>query len=167
MLPVKTYNNVLTEEQCEKIIDQLDACDLTYIEEESTDFKGCVIYEPIVGSDLILSLPEVISEYARSYSVENNVGAIKQEPTQTMIFEANKGHYDYHFDNMNRKFSAILFLNSVKSGGGIKFYLDEGIYNVKPTSGKLVLFDSYTFYETLMPESEDMYTIITWYRPKD
>lgn len=165
MLPIKTYKDVLSPEQCEHIIETLHNSYLFDIVEDSAVFKGCVIYSPGITDELTLSLTDIVWEYARQYSVDNNIGLINPDSMQTMIFEEDKGFYGYHYDSLDRKFSAILFLNDVEEGGGLKIHLPDGIiYGVKATAGKMVMFDANLFYETLMPTSSDMNTIITWYK---
>lgn len=166
MLPVKTYKDVLSEEQCSHIIEKLHNSYLFDIDEESAKFKGCVIYSsPMLDDELTLSLPDIVWEYARTYAIENSVGVINKDSMQTMIFEQNDGFYGYHYDLLDRKFSAILFLNDVDQGGGIKIYHQDGnIQGIKAKRGKLVIFDANLFYETLMPLSSDMNTIITWFK---
>lgn len=166
MLPIKSYKNVLSTEQCNHIVEKLNNAYLFDIKHETADFKGCVIYNsPDLTDELTLSLPDILWEYARQYAVENEVGLIDRDNMQTMIFEQNEGFYGYHYDLLDRKFSAILFLNDVDQGGGLKIYHEDGnVQGIKAKAGKLVMFDARLFYETLMPMSSDMHTIITWYK---
>jgi Rps23 Pro-64 3,4-dihydroxylase Tpa1-like proline 4-hydroxylase len=83
-------------------------------------------------------------------------------------YTANKGRYVYHNDSLvewevkRKRFMTYLwYLNDVTEGGETEF---DGKYQIKPTSGKLILFPaSWTFPHCgKMPISSDKYIITGW-----
>jgi hypothetical protein len=87
---------------------------------------------------------------------------------QIQKYDKQKGRYVYHHDFMieeiGKKYRVITFiwyLNTVEEGGETEFWTD---YNIKPTTGKLVLFpSSWTFpHRGKMPISDDKYIITGW-----
>ena len=83
-------------------------------------------------------------------------------------YTANEGRYVYHNDSMiewevkRKRFMTYLwYLNNVDEGGETTF---DGKYNIKPTTGKMILFPaSWTFPHCgKMPVSSDKYIITGW-----
>ena len=80
------------------------------------------------------------------------------------LFQTSVENDDFVIDEKKKKYRVITFiwyLNNVEEGGETEFWKD---YNIKPTTGKLVLFPaSWTFpHRGKMPISDDKYIITGW-----
>jgi|LakMenE18May11ns_1017448.scaffolds.fasta_scaffold9827012_2 hypothetical protein len=93
---------------------------------------------------------------------------LSSETIMVQKYKMNKGRYVYHDDHrvvqnskMQRVITFIWYLNDVIEGGETVF---DGIYKIRPRSGKLVLFPaSWTFPHCgKMPLSSDKYIITGW-----
>ncbi len=78
-----------------------------------------------------------------------------------------EGFYDWHIDagndaTINRLFSCLIYLNTVKEGGETEFFYQK--VSVKPTKGRLILFPAaWThLHKGSVPVSEDKYILTTF-----
>jgi hypothetical protein len=97
-----------------------------------------------------------------------NFDNISIDQFMTQKYKANDGRYVYHTDSLielsksrSRFMTYLWYLNDVVEGGETTFY---GEYQIKPTTGKLILFPScWTFPHCgKMPVSSDKYIITGW-----
>ena len=93
---------------------------------------------------------------------------LSSEVVMVQKYKMNVGRYVYHDDHrvkheskMHRVVTFIWYLNDVNDGGETAF---DGIYKIRPKSGKLVLFPASWTYPHCgkMPLSSDKYIITGW-----
>jgi hypothetical protein len=111
---------------------------------------------------------QLVWTYANRYSMQYDAGFSNMESLQLLHYSTNEGFYKPHFDSgpgMQRIFSALLYLNDVKSGG--ETYFNEFDVSVKPKAGRLALFPANFVYthEARTPKSNDKFVLVTWFTP--
>lgn len=162
---MKAYNNVLPG--CEHAINAWnDLSFRTKLDHPSRVCEGFVIQDTMTNNGIILSIPGIIHDYAQQYIQENGLPECEMEYVHFIKYNKNEGYFSKHIDGMDRKFSAILYMNDVAEGGETRFYMPEGTYVVKPQAGKLIFFDAYLDHEATVPISDDKYICVTWFAEK-
>lgn len=115
-------------------------------------------------------------EKGENYKKENNYGKDFHHLDEKLIqvnnfmiqrYEQNKGKYVYHQDGSNestqsRAVTYLWYLNDVVEGGETDFY--GGSFQVKPETGKLLLFPAFWCYPHRgnMPISSSKYIVTGW-----
>lgn len=160
---VKTYKDVLTQEQCDSLIEKSQQAMITKLEHEMRVCSGTVLAPPTAQDPELLELPSIIEKYGREYAKEMGMGPIEMETVQIIHYGQNEGYFSRHSDGMGRKFSAILYLNDVQEGGETRFY-GEFPYVVKPEPGKLIFFSADLDHEATKPLSSDKHIAVTWFK---
>jgi hypothetical protein len=121
---------------------------LDVVKEKEAEIRG-------LFSDVTNKIKEVFNDEDELYVC--SLWIAKQEPgAEVEIHEDTDGGVNTHF-----KYSCILYLNTLSSGGELVFTdLD---YTYKPKAGDLVVFESQTTGRHMVPEiPEERYTIPMW-----
>lgn len=163
--------NSLTQPFCEEIIELYE----TETEENkkyiTTNKKCCELQ--LTNEKYIETLVCKLQNNLNDYLKEKNIGiCFKNKLCDSTYFYINKyvkdeGYYDYHIDyqcysnNTHRVFSFCWFLNDIDQGGEI--VINEK-YNIKPETGKFLLFPSFWThpYSENKSTDKDRYTINGW-----
>lgn len=175
-------NNVLSEEECNDIINQF---------EKSKFYSGVIgqgLYKNIKNTnDFHMSndtdsfkeidniLYKKLHDHLTSYLNKINKKCITilmsdmvDSGFNIQKYTKNEGFYQYHNDSgysINLKKSRFLtylfYLNNVDEGGETEFF---GSYKVKPETGKLIIFPACWTYPHcgLQPVSHDKYIVTGW-----
>lgn len=185
---IKTIDNFLTEEECEKIIFLIEQNNTksTVIEQTSANFNAVVLEQSRNSStcyfnsndDFMNSIFYKISKYL-------SINATQLEPLQGQKYEKDqyyKPHYDYIFGSDekwslkksgNRVWTCIIYLNHNFDGGTTNFPRIN--YKIKPKKGMALMFsnmkDGQLENDSLHEGSDVLngikYIITTWSRERD
>lgn len=177
---LEIYENVLSNDLCEKIIDlflkETNKCPgltsggLNIKVKNTTDFH--LKNNPTekwskIDNELYKALNSCLEKYRNKYNAFFQFNNIEDTGFQIQRYIANEGFYDYHHDflvenNKHRILTFLFYLNNVQEGGETEFFY--GNFKINPIAGKCVLFPaSWTFpHKGLMPISNDKYIVTGW-----
>jgi hypothetical protein len=181
--PIKVIKNFIKEPEISSMIEYIDLQEQINISEFAIDQGGKRIalqfgkelndnYDAWGHSDLSL-IPEkreliqdyfrdIVSETKKGFTVEKDIHVCsfwlaKQYPGAVI-----ESHQDTEgFKSLHLKYSAILYLNTMKSGG--ELYFESFKYTYKPEAGDLVLFPSFEAGAHGVNEiNETRYNLVLW-----
>lgn len=174
MFIVKTIENFLTEEECNKIIDNnLD--DTLYeagigtkkhVEKKIRDSKINFIKNEIIEEKLLNEIKKYVNLKGYTVSVVKEFQFTKYE---------KGGHYDWHTDSnndfeefSNRFYSTVIQLNDDYSGGDL-LYKDENEQTIefKRGVGNLFIFSSSILHKVNPVIEGDRYSLVNWLSIKE
>lgn len=82
-----------------------------------------------------------------------------------------KKHVDAFHGRSNRRLSTVLYLNfdwQPTDGGALRFYAaddqEQVLFDLPPTAGTLVVFDSERFWHEVLPAQRERFSIAGWFR---
>lgn len=82
-----------------------------------------------------------------------------------------KKHVDAFQGRTNRRLSTVLYLNfdwQPADGGALRFYdpdqPEQALFDLPPTAGTLVVFESERFWHEVLPAQRQRYSIAGWFR---
>ena len=160
---IKTYDNVLTKDQCQHIIDKFEDSKQHWQKNEfrdqgkSIDGKGWNFHRSFTEINLNLhddwseyikilynTMGPYIKKYAESYNITSTwPRKFGWEHIRMKKYEANnKDEFKDHVDVMDyasAKRFLVFFLYLNDNEGGLTSFSDYGI-NVKPEAGKMLMF---------------------------
>jgi hypothetical protein len=114
-------------------------------------------------------ISQKVWQYGDFYAKFFEIGFSEMEPLQMLHYNKGVGFYKPHSDSgpgHERLFSAVLYLNTIKNGGGT--YFNKFNFEVSPEAGKLVLFPANYAYmhEARVSPDDDKFVIVTWFKPE-
>lgn len=161
---IETVKNALTQEECQEMLDFTHNLHVTTLTDARMYRNGGVINNfQREGHGIVDKVEQVIKDAALKYQMKYGIEPVSMEFMQFVCYPKGQGFFDTHVDGLDRKISAILYLNDVEEGGGTSFWGDLN-YNVKPRAGKLIVFNPNLNHKMNVPLSEDENQIITWFR---
>lgn len=160
---IKTYENVISPEKCQELIQGFPKAMITHLQHEARVCDSFVVGGGAPHPEVFNEIAPIIDKYAREYEKENNISEKEREFVQVTKYNKGQGYFSKHADGMGRSYSAILYLNKVDNGGETRFYT-EFPYIVKPAPGKLIFFSADLMHEATIPESNDKYIAVTWFK---
>lgn len=160
---VKCYENVLTDEECKRTIEQFEvlasggfAVNRQQAESSPKNLKqdlSCSFTDLLIQnfnkSISVQAINDKISEYMSLYetgmfgSMQSNVFPASQAGVKVQKTNPSEGYHVWHCENSSlhckgRFLTWILYLNTIEEGGETEFiHLSE---RVKPVAGTLVVF---------------------------
>jgi hypothetical protein len=178
---LEQYDNVISDELCEQIIDKFlmekntyDGCTSGGMDKtikNTTDFhlQNDVNNEwNEIDKQLYSGLHNCIIQYRIKYAAFSTAYTdLNDTGFQIQKYIKNEGFYIYHHDfrsenNKYRTLTFLFYLNDVNEGGETEFLYGKIL--VKPKRGKCILFPaSWTFpHKGCMPISNDKYIVTGW-----
>ena len=170
---VKIYDNAITDEFCDKIIN---------LYESPTNNKGkydeswrrCGEYSKLDSTEYWTEFVNIIRTTSNRYKNEVGNGTLSAVNTieASNIFrydvDPEKPHFfrrhadNWNFPTTSRQLSIIVYLNDVAEGGETVF-TDLGI-SVTPKKGRILVFPSFCLFMHggEPPKSNSKYIVVTW-----
>jgi len=148
---IKTYDNVLTKENCQHLIDKFEDSKIQWQKTELEDHRSFTEININLHEDwqeyvkiLYTSLNSFIEKYAKEFNITNNwPEKYGWEQIRFKKYEVNnKDEFKEHVDVMDyasAKRFLVFFLYLNDNEGGLTSFSEYDI-NVKPEQGKLLMF---------------------------
>lgn len=157
---IKTYDNVLSEEQCLHYISLIDNG-----ERKAGKFVGpdgyAILDEKVKKSEDInisieypeevYNLMQITSDLITQYELDVNcrIPCVSLETFRGRVYRENDGYYKPHIDNAkpitySRMLTIIFYLNDIIEGG--KLFFEKQDISIQPKAGRVVCFPSYWMY---------------------
>ena len=179
---IEVYNNVLTSEQCEKIIDFINSSDLTpglvqtplkadliQSEKDSWDISLNADDTSIEINDLIFnSLTRCIQDYKKQHPQIDQLATWRYcQEYNLQKYNPGQAYHSIHCENMNPKSSLrilawMFYLNTVTDGGGT--YFDNYDLTMNAVQGRCVIWPAYWthFHRGIVSKTETKYIVTGW-----
>ena len=179
---IEVYNNVLTSEQCEKIIDFINSSDLTpglvqtplkadliQSEKDSWDISLNADDTSIEINDLIFkSLTRCIQDYKKQHPQIDQLASWRYcQEYNLQKYNPGQAYHSIHCENMNPKSSLrilawMFYLNTVTDGGGT--YFDNYDLTMNAVQGRCVIWPAYWthFHRGIVSKTETKYIVTGW-----
>ena len=179
---IEVYNNVLTSEQCEKIIDFINSSDLTpglvqtplkadliQSEKDSWDISLNADDTSIEINDLIFnSLTRCIQDYKKQHPQIDQLASWRYcQEYNLQKYNPGQAYHSIHCENMNPKSSHLVlawmfYLNTVTDGGGT--YFDNYDLTMNAVQGRCVIWPAYWthFHRGIVSKTETKYIATGW-----
>ena len=179
---IEVYNNVLTSEQCEKIIDFINSSDLTpglvqtplkadliQSEKDSWDISLNAEDTSIEINDLIFnSLTRCIQDYKKQHPQIDQLATWRYcQEYNLQKYNPGQAYHSIHCENMNPKSSLrilawMFYLNTVTDGGGT--YFDNYDLTMNAVQGRCVIWPAYWthFHRGIVSKTETKYIVTGW-----
>lgn len=173
---IKVYDNIVSDELCEQIIEEFKDSDWEYGKigensEMNRDIRNCSVIsmssekKPTrveIDNKIFHSMSTVLRHYANDFPflhVEGDVGYSLLRYTEGQFYAQ---HVDF-FKEQNRTVTCSLILNDDYEGGEFAFFDRELKFDLK--RGQAIIFPSYFMFphEILPVKSGTRYSIITWF----
>ena len=158
---IEVYNDALTKEQCEKIIDFINSSDLTpglvqtplkadliQSEKDSWDISLNADDTSIEINDLIFkSLTRCIQDYKKQHPQIDQLATWRYcQEYNLQKYNPGQAYHSIHCENMNPKSSLrilawMFYLNTVTDGGGT--YFDNYDLTTNAVKGRCVIWPAY------------------------
>ena len=181
---IEVYNNVLTSEQCEKIIDFINSSDLTpglvqtplkadliQSEKDSWDISLNADDTSIEINDLIFkSLTRCIQDYKKQHPQIDQLASWRYcQEYNLQKYNPGQAYHSIHCENMNPKSSHrvlawMFYLNTVTDGGGT--YFDNYDLTMNAVQGRCVIWPAYWthFHRGIVSKTETKYIATGWFQ---
>ena len=179
---IEVYNNVLTSEQCEKIIDFINSSDLTpglvqtplkadliQSEKDSWDISLNADDTSIEINDLIFkSLTRCIQDYKKQHPQIDQLASWRYcQEYNLQKYNPGQAYHSIHCENMNPKSSLrilawMFYLNTVTDGGGT--YFDNYDLTMNAVQGRCVIWPAYWthMHQGIVSKTETKYIATGW-----
>ena len=148
---IKTYDNVLTKDQCQHLIDKFEDSKQQWQKTELKDHRSFTEINLNLHDDwseyvkiIYTSMRPYIDKYAEEFKITHNwPEKFGWEHIRMKKYEVNnKDQFKEHVDVMDyasAKRFLVFFLYLNDNEGGLTSFSDYGI-NVKPEAGKMLMF---------------------------
>ena len=140
---IEVYDNFVEKEYCNSIIEYGKSFKENPV--KFHEFQNNVIKKTIRNIERFLSL-SIDKSHFIYYNIGDRLGR----------------HKDLGGPFINRKLTAIIYLNDVQVGGETRIYDTEKIIDVVPQTGKMAVYSSYLEHEGLPPVSNKKYIMTAW-----
>ena len=179
---IEVYNDALTKEQCEKIIDFINSSDLTpglvqtplkadliQSEKDSWDISLNADDTSIEINDLIFkSLTRCIQDYKKQHPQIDQLATWRYcQEYNLQKYNPGQAYHSIHCENMNPKSSLrilawMFYLNTVTDGGGT--YFDNYDLTMNAVQGRCVIWPAYWthFHRGIVSKTETKYIVTGW-----
>ena len=179
---IEVYNDALTKEQCEKIIDFINSSDLTpglvqtplkadliQSEKDSWDISLNADDTSIEINDLIFkSLTRCIQDYKKQHPQIDQLASWRYcQEYNLQKYNPGQAYHSIHCENMNPKSSLrilawMFYLNTVTDGGGT--YFDNYDLTMNAVEGRCVIWPAYWthFHKGIVSKTETKYIATGW-----
>jgi hypothetical protein len=150
---IETYNNALSKETCDYLIDIFE----TNKTEKVESVDGVEIFDQFeltwdyeITKSLVSVVKKITTLYFKKYDPHNIISGItpleKYEAFRIKRYPTNKGRFPLHIDsathmNCPRFLNFLFYLND--SDGATSFKMYNGDVDVSPTAGSLCVFPPY------------------------
>ena len=180
---IEVYNDALTKEQCEKIIDFINSSDLTpglvqtplkadliQSEKDSWDISLNADDTSIEINDLIFkSLTRCIQDYKKQHPQIDQLATWRYcQEYNLQKYNPGQAYHSIHCENMNPKSSLrilawMFYLNTVTDGGGT--YFDNYDLTMNAVQGRCVIWPAYWthFHRGIVSKTETKYIATGWF----
>ena len=179
---IEVYNDALTKEQCEKIIDFINSSDLTpglvqtplkadliQSEKDSWDISLNADDTSIEINDLIFkSLTRCIQDYKKQHPQIDQLATWRYcQEYKLQKYNPGQAYHSIHCENMNPKSSLrilawMFYLNTVTDGGCT--YFDNYYLTMNAVQGRCVIWPAYWthFHRGIVSKTETKYIVTGW-----
>ena len=180
---IESYDDALTSEQCEKIIDFINSSDLTpglvqtplkndliKSEKDSWDISLDADDEGSIEiNDLIFnSLTQCIQEYKKQHPQINQLASWRYFPDYNLQkYNPGQAYHSNHCENMNpvsshRVLAWMYYLNTITDGGGT--YFDNYDLTMNAVQGRCVIWPAYWthMHKGIVSKTETKYIATGW-----
>jgi hypothetical protein len=129
--------------------------------------KNLILFPLVDYSPAWYFIAKALKSYGYRYAEMYRANFLSMEYPEMLYYPQGEGFFQDHVDsipNVQRIFSAVLYLNTVDDGG--ETYFNDIDVKVKPVAGRLVMFPANYLYrhEALPPLSGEKFCVVTWYR---
>lgn len=172
---IKIYDNILSDDLCDKIMNYYDNNDNKFqgsiggnlnINLNIKNVIECKLENELLN-DVNIIVENIFNIYKSNYEQLINLN-FKIYNYRIKKYIKNEGFYEKHVDslysNNNRIIAIIIYLNDVDDGGETTFYFKNCDMLIKPKKGRICIFPAnWCFlHKGNIPKSNDKYIINTF-----